>query len=183
MRIGPGRLIAVVGPSGSGKDSLIRAAKAALHGKPVAFPRRVITREADAHENHIPVSSADFLEMETAGAFSLAWEAHGLCYGVPREIDTMLGDGLTVVLNVSRSIVPLLRERYSNLMIAAVSVDPQTLQRRLTDRGRETPQQIALRVARAPQEKLTGPDVMEIDNGGSLADAVKCFLATVASSR
>lgn len=177
--IGPGRLIVVVGPSGSGKDSIMRAARSALAGRQVSFPRRVITREADDHEDHRPVPPAAFPEMEAAGAFAFAWKAHGLSYGIPREIDTMIRDGLTVVVNVSRSVVPLLRERYENLTIASISVDPHRLERRLSDRRRETPHEIALRLARARQERLTGPDVVEIDNNGPLQDAVRRFLSAV----
>lgn len=176
-KIGPGRLIAVVGPSGSGKDSIMRAAGEMLAGNSdVVFPRRFITRAVDVHENHMPISPTAFREADAAGAFALAWQAHGLSYGIPREIDEMVGDGLIVVLNVSRAIVPLLRERYANLTIAAISVDAQCLEQRLSDRRRETSEEIALRIARARQEKLTGPDVVEIDNNGPLQDAVRRFL-------
>lgn len=178
-QIGPGRLVAVVGPSGSGKDSIIRGAMGALAGQQVFFARRVITREADLHEDHVPISPAAFRVMEADGAFAFAWEAHGLSYGVPREVDDMLLDGATVILNVSRAIVPLLRERYAHLTIAAVSVDQQHLAQRLTGRGRETQDEIVQRLARAPQHALIGPDVVHINNNGSLEDAVACFLSAV----
>lgn len=180
-KIGPGRLVAVVGPSGSGKDSIMRAAKDVLAGEgKVVFPRRVITRAADMHEDHLPVSREEFREAEAAGAFALAWQAHGLSYGIPREIDDMLGDGLTVVLNVSRGMAPLLRERYRNLTIVAVSVDAQHLKARLAGRGRETQEEIESRVARAQQCETAGADMVEIDNNGPLREAVRSFLLTVA---
>jgi ribose 1,5-bisphosphokinase len=180
-KIGPGRLVAVVGPSGSGKDSIMRAASEMLAGDgAIVFPRRVITRAADVHEDHIPVSRAEFREAEAAGAFSMSWEAHGLRYGIPRDVDDMLGNGLTVVVNVSRGIMPLLRERYRNLTIVAVSVDPQRLAQRLTGRGRETHEEIQSRVARARQCETAGPATVEIDNNGSLQEAVRSFLSTVA---
>lgn len=180
-KIGPGRLIAVVGPSGSGKDSIMRAAGETLAGNgEVVFPRRFITREADIHEDHTPISRAAFREAEAAGAFAFAWQAHGLSYGIPNEIDQMVGDGRIVVLNVSRAIVSLLRERYANLTIAVVSVDAQYLAQRLSDRNRETPEEIALRIARIRREKPTGRDVVEIDNNGPLQDAVQRFLSATA---
>ena len=179
--IGPGRLIAVVGPSGAGKDSVMRAAMSALAGERVTFPRRVITRPADDHEDHLPVTLAQFREMEEADTFAFAWTAHGLNYGISRQIDDLIREGRAVVVNVSRGIVPLLRERYLNRTVASITVDPRCLERRLLKRRRETPHEIVLRLERAGQEALTGPDVVEIENNGPLEVAVERFIALVRS--
>lgn len=42
------RVIFLIGPSGSGKDSLIDAAREALRARGVEVARRVITRSAEA---------------------------------------------------------------------------------------------------------------------------------------
>lgn len=160
----------------------MRAASDELAGERVVFPRRFITREADVHEDHMPISRTAFREAEAAGAFALSWEAHGLSYGIPREIDDFLGEGLTVVLNVSRAIVPQLRARYANLVIAAVSVDPKRLAQRLSARGRETQAEIALRIVRAQRDMPTGADVVVIRNDGPLHAAVRLFIAIVAGA-
>ena len=86
-----GAFVAVVGPSGAGKDTLIGYAKARLAEKGRGrfhFVRRVITRAADGStEDHDTLSPMAFERAEADGAFALSWEAHGLCYGLPAEID------------------------------------------------------------------------------------------------
>lgn len=195
-KIGPGRFIAVVGPSGSGKDSIIRAARNQLTGNQLAgnqfarsqlakdrlageaavvFLQRVITRPADDHEDHAPISEEGFRQAQVAGEFALSWQAHGLSYGISRNVDDAVRGGASVVVNVSRTIVPELRERYDNLVIVVVSLDPQKLRQRLAARGRETPADIDRRIARAMQEMPAGPDVVEIRNDGPLKEAVDLF--------
>lgn len=177
-RIGPGRLIAVVGPSGSGKDSILRAAAAALADTPrVVFPRRVITRPPDLHEDHSPITREAFAADLGAGAFALDWEAHGLCYGVPAVIEDELRAGATVIVNVSRSVIPQLRARYVRLTVAVITVSADRLAGRLSERGRESPAEIEGRIARALADRPTGEDVVEIDNDGPLDAAVARFLA------
>ena len=59
--IGPGRLVLVVGPSGAGKDTLLRLARAAcVDDHDVVFPRRVVTRASSADEDNIAVGPDDF---------------------------------------------------------------------------------------------------------------------------
>ena len=177
-RIGPGRFVAVVGPSGSGKDSILRAAAAGLAGAPgVIFPRRVITRPPDLHEDHLPITRADFTAARSRGAFALDWEAHGLCYGVPVDIEDALRAGSTVVVNVSRSVIPALRARYTHRTVAVVTVSADRLAGRLSQRGRETPGEIEGRIARASADRPVGDDVVAIDNNGPLEAAVAGFLA------
>ena len=78
-KIGPGRLVVVVGPSGAGKDTLIALAQtecsATAH---VVFPRRVVTRPASAAEDHDSVSDHAFDARLRTGGFAFWWQAHGL---------------------------------------------------------------------------------------------------------
>lgn len=40
--------------------------------------------------------------MDAEGAFALSWQANGLSYGIPREIDDWLAAGEDVLVNGSR---------------------------------------------------------------------------------
>jgi ABC-type phosphate/phosphonate transport system ATPase subunit len=61
-------LVAVVGPSGAGKDTLMEAARLRLEGRPgFRFARRVITRPADAGgEEHEALDRAAFLARQAS---------------------------------------------------------------------------------------------------------------------
>jgi phosphonate metabolism protein PhnN/1,5-bisphosphokinase (PRPP-forming) len=175
-----GTLFLVVGPSGSGKDTLIAAAERALAGSGRhLFARRVVTRPQDAGgEAHEAVTPDEFAALDARGAFALAWSAHGLSYGIRAEIAEALVAGRHVVVNVSRGVVPAARARFAPLVVVAVGADPEVLARRLAARGREDPADIARRLAREGALPAGG-EVREIDNSGALGPAVAAFLAAL----
>ena len=56
-----GTFVAVIGPSGAGKDTILAGARAALaNDASFLFPRRVITRPADHHEENEAISADAF---------------------------------------------------------------------------------------------------------------------------
>ena len=169
MPIRNGAFIAVVGPSGAGKDTLIAHARAALADEPqVEFVRRVITRPCDGEtEDHDTLADAEFAEALADGAFALAWEAHGLSYGLPADIDRAIGNGHVAVANVSRGALPALRERYANVAVVEISADPEILAARLAGRGRESRGEILARLARTVATDVAGPNVVKLDKSGA----------------
>ena len=78
-----GCLITVVGPSGSGKDTIMRAGMEVFSDDPdVYWVRRVITRASEpGREDHDSVSAEQFKKMSEQGEFAVQWHAHGLSYG------------------------------------------------------------------------------------------------------
>jgi ribose 1,5-bisphosphokinase len=167
----PGRLALIVGPSGAGKDTLIRLAQHRLAGRgDVVFPRRVITRAPDTTEDHVAVDEAAFARMD----FALSWHAHGLAYGIPREIEPALAADKTVIVNVSRRIVPEARRRYACLVIA-VTAPPEILAARLAQRGREDEADIGRRLQRETPD--VGADVQIVNDGTPEAGAAALLTA------
>ena len=164
---GGGILFLVVGPSGAGKDTLLALCRAALDGDPgYRFARRVITRPADTgDEGHESVDPAEFERRREAGCFALWWEAHGLSYAIPNDIEDDLRAGRDVVASVSRVVLKHAVATCS-AQILEVSAPLAILAARLAARGREDAADIARRLAR---EVPLDPDlpVTRIQNDGT----------------
>lgn len=175
-----GVFIAVVGPSGAGKDTIIDYGREALRDEGgVEFVRRVVTRPSDASsEDHDTLADAAFDEAESRGAFALSWSAHGLKYGLPASVDKALADGRVAIANLSRGALPALRERYANVAVVEITARHEILAERLSARGRESRGEVLARLARtAPVDR--GNDVVTIDNSGAREDAGDRFVAVI----
>ncbi|MBM3108557.1 phosphonate metabolism protein/1,5-bisphosphokinase (PRPP-forming) PhnN [Pseudomonas sp. V1] len=173
-----GALIYLMGPSGVGKDSLIDAARAKLLEHNVAIVRRVITRSAEAKgEDAVGVSVERFEQLCAMGEFALHWRANGLAYGIPKEIDSWLQQGRTVLVNGSRAYLAEARKCYPDLLAILLTVDPQVLRQRLLARGRESLEDIEQRLARSQQLQLADQTVCVLDNSGQLDDTVAQLMA------
>jgi ribose 1,5-bisphosphokinase len=174
VKIGPGRLVLVVGPSGAGKDTLIDLARDACAGDAkVVFARRVVTRESSGFEDNEQVTPDAFRQALARGDFAVHWEAHGLCYALREAINDDLRAGRTVVANISRSVIGRLRAAYADVVVAAVTAPPEVLAARLKARGRASDGPIAQRLQRAVADIV--PDVI-IDNDGDPAEAAKLLI-------
>lgn len=177
-----GRLIAVVGPSGVGKDSVMAGmvrARPDLH-----LVRRAITRPAEpGGEDHRPMTQAEFDRAARAGAFCLHWSAHGLSYGLPAATLDVLRAGRDCLANLSRSALPQAAAVVPALKVLSITAAPEVLARRLSGRGRESAAQIADRLAQAGKPLPPGLDVVEIHNDGPLDAAVAAALRALQPER
>jgi ribose 1,5-bisphosphokinase len=151
-RIGPGRLILVVGPSGAGKDTLIHGVRSLCADDPqVVFPRRAVTRPSGAAEDNECLSVEAFDRAAAQGSFALWWAAHGHKYGIPISIDADLRAGCVVICNVSRTIVAEARRRYADVAVVLVTAPPEVLAARLSGRRRDSDGDLSARLKRAPE--------------------------------
>lgn len=176
-----GVLVAVVGPSGAGKDTIIAHARCALAGEPhVEFVRRVITRPCDGTtEDHDSMDEASFAKALALDAFPIAWQAHGLSYGLPASVDRAVDNGQVAVANVSRGVLDALRERYVNVAVVEITASPEILAARLAERARETHAEVLARLARTVVANAAGPNVIRIDNSGPKEIAGEEFVAVI----
>lgn len=142
-------LLAVVGPSGAGKDTLMALARERLDVDPrFRFVQRAITRPAEAGgEAHRAMNLAAFEVEREAGRFALWWNVHGLFYGIPRDIEEDLGARRVVVANLSRGVLTEAAARY-RLRVLVVTAPVPVLAARLSARGRETAADIEARLKR-----------------------------------
>jgi ribose 1,5-bisphosphokinase len=161
-RIGPGRLVMVVGPSGAGKDTLIDGARnVCANDTMVVFSRRVITRPPSPSEDNESVSQQTFNRLAADGKFALWWDAHGHRYGIPSSIDEDIRAGRTVVSNMSRTIIGVARRRYAAVTVVLVTAPAKVLEARLARRDRESDGSLNDRLARAaPVGDVTDADVI-----------------------
>jgi ribose 1,5-bisphosphokinase len=174
----PGRVYAVVGPSGVGKDTLIAAARKAR--RDLHIVRRVITRPEEAGgEPFEGVTPEAFAEREAAGDFALVWQAHGLHYGIPVSALQAVSEGRDVIFNGSRAMLAEAWEVFPNLTVILVTAPINVLAERLALRGRETPSEIAARLTRQIYEVPPGIPVRVVENAGPLEVAVAAFLAAL----
>ncbi|MFK7893008.1 MAG: phosphonate metabolism protein/1,5-bisphosphokinase (PRPP-forming) PhnN [Granulosicoccus sp.] len=179
-----GRLIAVVGASGVGKDSVIDALVQAVPC--LRQVRRVITRPADVGgENHIAVTFDEFTVMREKGDFCIDWHAHGYRYGIPVSVLREVRAGEQCIANFSRGALQAAATLFPVMVVLNITAEPATLAQRLAERGRESAEDIERRLERAASPVPSELDSIDIANDGPLkytvAASVKVLgLSTIA---
>lgn len=171
-------LIYVMGPSGAGKDAVLRQARSLLTSSDrIAFAHRYVTRlPHPAHENFISLTATEFDARRRAGFFALSWNAYGLGYGIGIEIDTWRRAGFLVVVSGSREHFANYQPRPPWLVPVLVTAPQAVLAQRLAKRGREDPTAQAERLRRSTRFDPADPSVLRIDNTGTIEQAASILL-------
>ncbi len=177
----PGKLVLVVGNSGSGKDSIMKGVKERYPSDLLSLylTQRYITRPYSDTEDNIAVTPEDFKIMSLQGKFVLEWHIYGLDYGVPIEIDEWLKKGHPVLVNVSRSIIKKARKIYQNIVVAFIDVPFEITLKRVKERARESGIRLEERILRARRNQDIPDADFIVDNSGDLEDAINEFLSNL----
>jgi ribose 1,5-bisphosphokinase len=177
-----GRLIAVVGPSGVGKDSVMQGVAGVM--PELHLVRRVITRAPGlGSEVYDAVSEAQFRALAEDGAFVVHWGAHGLHYGIPQTVRYQLNKGTDCLANFSRKALRAGVDAFENFVVLNITARPETLAARLTARGRETEADIARRLGEAQKPLPEGLEVLTLSNDGPLGHTVARAVALLQPAR
>lgn len=169
-----GLLIVFVGPSGSGKDTLLKALKKEYAAQDkTLFVERVITRPSSREtEDFKSVSVGEFHELEASGAFCLSWRAHDLYYGIPKMVHDHVEKGGIAFLNGARRALEQLVTVFPDSKIIQITVRTDVLEERLVKRGREDTEAIRKRLVNSAIEILAGLPVLTVDNSDDFEKAL-----------
>jgi phosphonate metabolism protein PhnN/1,5-bisphosphokinase (PRPP-forming) len=174
-------VVYVCGPSGSGKDSVIRYAQQRLtHDACFVFTQRYVTRGPDASSNHVAIDRQRFCALRDAGALALHWESHGCCYGLSIGEFAPANEGRVVIVNGSRAYLPEAQRRLPGLKTVLVTAPPAILKERLAARAREDARDIAARLQRNAGLDTIVADAV-VNNAGDLRSAGEAFVALLLS--
>jgi phosphonate metabolism protein PhnN/1,5-bisphosphokinase (PRPP-forming) len=178
----PGGWVFVCGPSGAGKDTLLRWVDARLAGlrgdrlanslsrrgaaavAPVVMAQRVITRPVHDSSPHAHCTQAEFDAQLAGGGFAMHWSAHGVHYGIASHYAAAVATGAWVVVNGSRAHVRGLLQAFeqsrpttraicqTQIRLVLVTAPAAVLAQRLADRGREDERDVHARLTRNADE-------------------------------
>lgn len=175
-----GCMVVVVGPSGAGKDTILRESRSRLHAiENIGFVKRVVTRVCDPkREDHHSASVDAFLEMSANGEFAVEWQAHSLYYGIPVDTAKRVASGEILIVNGSRSALPDFRGSYTRCKVIWITASTAVLAERLSQRTTEDPATIRGRLARSVPHAAQLDDLV-IDNNGSLQSSIDMFVNAI----
>ena len=175
----------IVGNSGSGKDTLLKTVlkRWPAFARPIRIPQRYITRPAHGSEPFISVTSEDFDELKQQGKFCLTWHVYDADYGVPETIFNWLDQGVSVIVNVSRDIIPQARQLIPDLKVVFVSVPLDVTLQRIKSRNRESEDGPGFqqRLARAKENQTLADADFVVDNSVPLNEAAEELLGYMLS--
>ncbi|MGD1991796.1 MAG: guanylate kinase [Anaerolineae bacterium] len=177
-------LIVLSGPAGVGKDAVLRQLKSLcypLHFVVTATDRPPRPEEIDGVDYHF-VSTAEFQRMEREGELlehALVYDQHK---GVPRnQVREALAAGQDVIMRVDVQGAATVREIAPQAVLIFLTASDEDLEKRLRRRGTDSPEQLAIRLQKAREEKerISEFDYVVVNRDNQLKQAVRRVIAII----
>lgn len=182
-----GNLFIVTAASGAGKTSLVEAllANDAQIKRSVSHTTR---RPRSGEENGVHyhfVNEAQFLEILSAGGFLESADVHGAKYGTSQSgVDTALQAGYDVILEIDWQGAAQVRAIYPQaISIFILPPSVETLAERLNNRGQDSAEVIAKRVAAAREEMRHVVEFDYVTINDNFKVALQDLMAIIRASR
>lgn len=169
------KLFLIIGNSGAGKDTLIKEVAARAPNK-IKIARRVVTRATSDIEDYESVNTDEFFKIKESREFILDWESYDTYYGVRKEVENWLKAKHPVMINVSRQVIDLVKEKYPGTKIIFVRVPLTVTTERIIERKRETYEKVLDRVVRAQDQQDYNDADLIVENIGNIEETSKIIL-------
>lgn len=172
-----GKLIIFSAPSGSGKSTIVgHLLQKHFNLEFSVSATSRAPRGAEVNGKDYYFLSADEFRQRVANDEFLEWEEvyAGTCYGTLRsEVDRITSQGKNIVFDVDVVGGANIKKMYGDRALALFIQPPsiEELERRLVGRGTDTPEKIAVRVAKAAEELSWAPkfDVVLVNDDLEIA--------------
>jgi ribose 1,5-bisphosphokinase len=172
-------LVLVVGPSGAGKDSLIRGAREFFGATgTINFVRRYITRPPDGSEDNYYLDETAFIHLEKRRFYAATWQAHGNRYGIARHALEKVSAAVSLC-SISRGAIADFEQQYHDVVTILVTARPAILRQRLIGRGREGGAALERRLERVAAP-VRARRLIEFDNSADYQSSLGAFTHVLA---
>lgn len=171
------KVILVVGPSGSGKDTLLRNARGHFcKTRDLGFIRRYITRPPDRNEDNFYIDPKGFLTLKECRFFLSTWQAHGNYYGISNHSMKSGNNYIPLLCSISRDAIVDFEKEFPNTTTIHITAAKDILRQRLQKRGRENPEEIENRLKRATRP-VVARNLITFDNSTQLGESITNFIS------
>jgi len=182
-----GNLFIITAASGAGKTSLVEAllAKDAQIKPSVSHTTRPPRPGEQEGVHYHFVTEAQFLETLSAGGFLESADVHSAKYGTSQSsVDTALQAGYDVILEIDWQGAAQVRTLYpQSISIFILPPSVETLQQRLNNRGQDSAEVIAKRVAAAREEMSHVVEFDYVTINDNFDVALQDLMAIIRASR